>query len=98
MKVVGNKAPKLSLDYLDLCDLRDAMVAMRESAKKGVEFWQRLVKDPSVTSERLKMRKVALDSKTKQLKRCDGILQCLDDYEKRMFNGYHVLKENTDTK
>lgn len=84
MKVVGNKAPKLSLDQWDLDDLRDAMVALRESAKKGVEFWQRLVKDPTVTAERLKMRRGALGRKTEQLKRCDGILQCLDEYEKRI--------------
>lgn len=84
MKVVGNKAPKLSLDQWDLDDLRDAMVAQRESVKKSVAFWNRLIKDSTVTAERLQMRKAALDYKREQLKHCDGILQCLDEYEKRI--------------
>ena len=82
MKTSGEERPALLPESREeLNDLKDAVCLLMESAKKGVDFWSRMVKEKGLSHERLKMREQALEAKRSQLKRSENLLAALKEYD-----------------
>lgn len=82
MKTGGNERPALLLESREeLNDLKDAVCLLMESARKGVDFWSRMVKEKGLSPERLKMREQALEAKRSQLNRSEAIMAALKEYD-----------------